>query len=944
MSQQHGFKSFKKYLVTGLLALLPVLGLNAQDRGSIEGTVVDSLSGEVIIGANIFITDLGRGDATDVDGKYSIGNIPVGTYRLTVSYLGYATKNITAEVGSGELLVLDIVLSPNVIQGEEITVLAQAAGQIAALKQQMESNTIVNVVSKERLNELPDQNAAAAVSRLPGVSVQRDAGEASKVVVRGLSPKFNSITVNGVRIPGTDPNDRSVDLSLVPPEVLDGIEVFKALTPDKDADAVGGTVNLLVKKAPSGFRSSINLEGGYNDLEHEFSDYKASINVSNRFLDNKLGVLLTGSTQNINRSSEVIDVDYEFGLRNININNLNLADFDEQRERHGASIALDYDLDNHAFYVSSFMGRTDRDEIRRRKRYRVGSTRVEYDLRDRERFNLVYSNSLRGEHLFNRFKFDWQAAHTSSLNKTPFETYVRFRELGAFRNDITGDETYQEIPPFARNEFNQTGMQFSTFTQSRTSDRDFVGEVNGQYSFDITGTISGYIKTGGKFRGKARTHNPTEIRTPHGTTDDIGQANPDDFTLIKGDTEIGLVSFIDQDYDSTEFFGGDFSINPGLDPDKLNNFYSRFSDFYELNRYTELEDYTAGEDISAVYIQTEISFGERVSILPGFRYEYTENSYEGKFGSLFEDLGRKGEITDTTGGQSYAEFLPMVHLKVNILPGIDLRLAYTETLSRPDYFNLVPFESINEVEQIIRRGNPDLKHTTAVNYDAFLSFYNSRIGYLSVGLFYKELENIDFIRETRILDPESDFRGYDLILRENAVRTTTVKGIEVDLQTALRFLPKPLDGLILNTNIAFIDSEAFFPFFSTMRSPETGQLIVQDTVRTGRLPGQPDMTANVTIGYEIKGFSARVSLSHQRDILATVGDTEEEDGVDNSFSFWDVRINQSIKRFKGLSVFADINNLTSEREGAVFGSGKEERVSLIEQFGLRATAGVRYKF
>ncbi|MEP1306275.1 MAG: carboxypeptidase-like regulatory domain-containing protein, partial [Balneola sp.] len=188
------------------------------------GTIKDSTSSEVIFGANIFILDLFRGTATGENGSYSINNIPTGNYQIRFSYIGYIQKIINVEIEPNTRKEFNIKLQPEIYEGEEITVLAQAAGQVAAIKQQLESNTIVNVVSKERLSELPDQNAAESVARLPGVSVQRDAGEASKVVVRGLSPRFNSITVNGIRLPGSG-DDRSVDLSLVPSEILDGIEV-----------------------------------------------------------------------------------------------------------------------------------------------------------------------------------------------------------------------------------------------------------------------------------------------------------------------------------------------------------------------------------------------------------------------------------------------------------------------------------------------------------------------------------------------------------------------------------------------------------------------------------------------------------------------------------------------------------------------------------------------
>lgn len=943
LSQYFGFKSSKKNLAIGLLTLLPVLGLNAQDFGTIEGTVVDSLSGEVIIGANIFISDLGRGDATDIDGRYSIKSIPVGTYRLTVSYLGYTTKNITAEVSSGELLILDIALSPNIIQGEEITVLAQAAGQIAALKQQMESNTIVNVVSKERLNELPDQNAAESVARLPGVSVQRDAGEASKVVVRGLSPRFNSITVNGVRLPSSG-DDRSVDLSLLPSDVLDGIEVFKALTPDKDGDAVGGTVNLLVKKAPDKFKSTSSIETGYNDLRSEFGQYKIKTNASNRYLDDKLGVLVSGSIQRVNRSSELFDDNLfvDQGDSTLRTENLNLADTREIRDRYGLSASLDYQInENNELFFSSLFGRTDRDELRYRKRYRVGNNRVEYDSRERERFEAIYTNSLSGVHNWNFIDFDWQTSYSYTLNKTPFANYARFIERGAFGNGLD-DTNPDSIVAIAKNNLDETYFQYGTFNTSRRTEDDFTLATNVKLNFDLTNDIKGYFKFGGKYRDKTKFTDVNELRTDFDVVTFIGQNNPDDFELT-AEGDIAISNFTNLNYSSPNILGR-FVINPALDHGALAAFHNRFKDSYEVNRFIDLGDYNAGETISAVYAMAELNLGERISILPGFRYEYTDNFYDGSFGRLSDNLGQTGAINDTTGGQSYGEFLPQVHLRLKVAEGVDFRFAYTQSLSRPDYNNLVPFELINRNDQTIVRGNPDLVHSTATNYDAFLSLYKNSIGYFSVGLFYKEIENIDYIRITRI--QEGEFDSFSLTSPVNAEGTSTVKGVEIDVQTDFRYLPEPLNGLILSTNIAYIESETFFPILLIgERSPDPPfRPVLIDTVRAGRLPGQPDLTASFTLGYEIGLFSARFSLSHQKAILESIDATSLGDGLSDGFSFWDFRLNQSFKSVPNLTFFINVNNLTSESERDFVGSGDDSRSSRDFSYGFTASTGVKVKF
>lgn len=917
---------------------------NAQQLGSIKGQVVDSLTQEPIYGVNIFIQELSRGNATNLDGDFEINSVSSGIYNLRITYLGYKTKIVPVEVRDGETTELArILLASDFVLGEEVTVLAQAAGQAAAIKTQLESNTIVNVVSKERLSELPDQNAAESVARLPGVSVQRDAGEASKVVVRGLSPRFNSITVNGVRVPGTE-GDRSVDLSLLPSDVLDGIEVFKALTPDKDADAVGGTVNLLVKKAPTGFRSTASLETGYNDIRSDFGQYKAALNSSNRFLNNKLGILVSGSVQRANRGSELFDITPEFVQDDSTyaLENVNFTDNFQIRDKYGGSASVDYSFnENNEIYISSLFGRTERDEQRYRKRYRIGNTRTEYDARDRQRYDILYSNILNGVHKLNRFEVDWQTSYSYTLSKQTYGNYARFYEVGAYNSGID-NKSVESVINSARNNLDATYFLYGTNETFRNSEADFTASANLKFKFQLNETITGYLKTGGKIRDKNKVNNQNEARTDFNVISEIGQNNPDLFELYN-DTHVSITNFINPSYDVPNING--YSVlSPGLDMDKLNNFYSTYSDSYEKNGFIDLEDYEAGETVTSTYIMGEINIGSRLSFLPGVRYEYVETSYDGRFGNLRGNLGQVGGVSDTTGGQNYGEFFPQFHIKANIIEGLDLRLAYTESFSRPDYDNLVPFERINDSEQLLQQGNPDLKHSKAYNYDIFLSYYNNRYGYFSVGAFYKEIDDVDYLRTTRLTAGE--YSGYQLTSPVNAVGTSTVRGIEFDLQTDFRFLPKPLNGLILSTNIAFVESETFFPILIIgERSPDPPfRPTLIDTVRAGKLPGQPDITASFTIGYEIGLFSARASLAYQESILEELGSNEPLDQLSKGFSFWDLRVNQSFKSYSNVTVFVSLNNFTNEPERQFVGSGNLSIDSRNFSYGLTASSGVRIKF
>jgi len=230
-----------KAIIRTLVCIILLAGHLYAAHGVIKGRVVDSATGDPLPGTNVWIKGTNVGAASDLKGYYTIANVPPGEYTLRVSYIGYETQELSILVRAGETVVKDIALVyGQVLRGETVVVTAQASGQYTAINQQLASNTIANIVSKARIQELPDVNAAESIGRLPGVSIQRFGGEATKIEIRGLSPKYNTVTINGVTVPATGGDDRSVDLSLISSSMLDGIEVRKANTPDMDADVIGG--------------------------------------------------------------------------------------------------------------------------------------------------------------------------------------------------------------------------------------------------------------------------------------------------------------------------------------------------------------------------------------------------------------------------------------------------------------------------------------------------------------------------------------------------------------------------------------------------------------------------------------------------------------------------------------------------------------------------------
>ncbi|MDF1576682.1 MAG: carboxypeptidase regulatory-like domain-containing protein [Bacteroidales bacterium] len=251
--------------------------------GTISGRVSDQY-GAPLAYANVVITHKfinGQpealraqiGTVTVENGDYTITGLEAGTYKLNVIYLGYDSDTKTVNVPEGGAVIHNVSMQNHTMDLKEVIVTTQAKGQMAAINQQLSSLTIKNVVAADRIIQNPDANAAEAIGRLPGISVTRSGGEANDVVIRGMAPMYNTVLLNGIEVPSNKGAERSAGLGGLSQFSLQGIEVFKAITPDMEANTVSGAVNMKMKSAPEGFHGNIMAQSGYNAQNNYFGNY-----------------------------------------------------------------------------------------------------------------------------------------------------------------------------------------------------------------------------------------------------------------------------------------------------------------------------------------------------------------------------------------------------------------------------------------------------------------------------------------------------------------------------------------------------------------------------------------------------------------------------------------------------------------------------------------------
>lgn len=908
------FKNLRKIIISILLISIQTL---ANDNGKIRGVVSDSTNSDLLPGANIILLETALGTASNINGAYRITNIPAGKYQMRVSYVGYQNKIYEVEVFKNKEVLIDISLSPIVIFGEEVVISAQLEGQTAAINQQLTSDEIKNVLSAARLQEIPDANIAESIARLPGISVTRESGEGSAIVIRGLAPKFNRVTVNGIDVASSEAGNRTANLSMISGENLAGVEVYKTHLPNMSADAIGGVVNMVLAKAKQEPVYMTRWYGGYNVQENDFAQYKGFIKFSNRFFENSFGLQASVNLEKKNLSRDRLTSSYSQSTKvdstiEYLIKNIAATDRIQIRNRFGGTLLLDFGNDKHNIMFWNFFNRKKDEIISNSHSLSDNSSSAKIGSTISEVINDMYINSLRGEHNIFDMEVDWTVAHTYSINKTPFSYGISFDEVNSDKPDVRinpEDFVAQLIPDSA--------ATYGSFTNyfGETSDRRYSFEFNAKIPFNINNSISSIIQFGGKYQQMEKKN-----ETDNFVLEALGEVPHRDMNW-----------WLDSEYIPDNFLNGKTNIGITLDPNRTREYYNivkDFDNFITSKFYGANSDYNIIEKISAAYVMSKINFQQSLTFIIGVRYENDNNKYSGFYRlHLGGNPLPTGKYDEQSFEVHHEYWFPMASLRIKPLDWFDIRLSATKTLSRPDFEWLT-----NSEERSVRTGTdidmgyPSLDPAISNNYDIYLSFFEPQYGLLTFGFFYKSIDNISY-RIRPYISNEEDAARWGLEERDgiltqrflnipvNAPGETIVKGFEIDLQANLMFLPGFLNGLIFHGNYSRLYSTSFLPFKSveSYYDVELRRLVsIHDAgFREGPMPGQAKDLINLTLGYDYKNFSIRATYFKQGESLDIngVGVSTDEDRYVNEFS--SVEVSAKYRFGDNFSLLMNGANITS---------------------------------
>jgi TonB-dependent receptor len=833
-------------------------------QSNLRGAILDDFS-EGLPGAHVYLEGTNYSDLTDINGSYKIFNIPAGTYQLVVSYIGYGNQTTEVTIGNENTLLQNVTMAQSNILSE-VVINGRLEGQAKALNNQKNRLNISNIIASEQIERFPDANIGDALKRVSGINVQYDQGEARFANIRGTAPELNSITINGERIPSAEAEKRYVQLDLIPADMVSTIEVNKAVTPDMDGDAIGGSINLVTKKAPAGASIQGTLGTGYSFLTKK-PIIKGRLTYSNRFAKDKLGLIVSASILDKSVRSDNVETEWDYLDENDKDGSVYPTDhqvrkYSLQRIRQSYSATLDYNInESHNIYLTGMYNWRNDWENRYRRRYKDieqledGSYVAEIrrqtkgGVKDNNYGRLedqrMQSVGLGGTHFFNKIKVTWSASALKASEDRPNERYI---SMNVKDQPVSLDLIDLETPIVTP--INGEGMDLSAAygLNEITEEFQYTDEqdLNGKLDVEIPilfGKNSSFLKVGGRFKNKSKTRdNSFREYTPLDEDAFVMDAlrnteseTESDFSI--GDYEIG--SFV-----SKEFLG-DTDFTKGFEgEDVLEEFAGNFD---------------AEEDVTAAYVMYTQNLGKKMTMVAGVRYEQTKVSYSGKIFDGETLTGSEGESDD------YANVLPGLHIKYNLSKWTNLRLAWTNTLARPNYFDLVPYQQINTEDNEISIGNPALEATTSMNVDILLEHYFKNIGLISGGLFYKNLTNVIATKTQN----DVNFQGttYEQFRQPVNAGDADLFGFEIGLQRRLDFLPGALGNFTVYTNYTYNQSK------------------LKDVKLEGReeedlpLVGTPKNLFNLSLAYDLKKLDLRLSYNFADSFIEEYNDEAFYDGT-----------------------------------------------------------------
>lgn len=934
-------------------------------RYTISGTVQDANTREALIGATISLENTLLGAISDVKGAFYIADIPLQSVSIRVSLTGYTTKVFRHDFAKGPA-VFSVQLEPDGISLAQVEIKGKAEGQIRAMIEQKKAESIKNIVSAEQIATFPDMNAAEVMQRIPGITLQRDQGEGRFVQLRGTPPELTNFNINGEQIPSPQGGVRYVGMDIIPADQIEFIEVSKVMTPDMDADGIGGSVNVKTKEAAEekpDIRATLST--GYNNLR-QTPNYQLQYTYGQRF--GRFGFNLNSSFFQNNQGTDNVEYDFAkgpfFGSQDSGVNNyfvqfreVQFRHYDITRTRISVAPTLDYRFSKNSFlYLRAMYNLFSDDEVRYRKIYELDDALsyeyylyggVSHDVRTRLKRQELGTLSFGGEHQIGKVFIDYNLFVASAREEIPDHFEARFESPGqaiATRFDLSDPEYPRAQFPSPSNAPNATDyenfeLDEMLIEQRNVRDINYTPRINIRLPYVLNANHSGYLKFGGKIRAKNKERNIESQQFAAYFEKPLG---------YPGEGPKLSLATVNNGFRDDNLLDAGYLLEYMPSGEMMRDFYEFYPQHFIYDRTATKtqsfgEDYEARERIYAAYGMIRHDF-KRLMVIAGLRYEKTDIDYTGAR-ILLEDNRFVG-IDTLTDQRSHSFLLPQLQLKYAVNDNFNLRSAITYTYSRPNFDDVLPYREQDREE--VKFGNPDLRYPKSTNID-FLAERYYRKGIISGGLFFKRID--DFIFFYKRFAHEGDPADYGLVEITKAVngQKAFVYGAEFQLQSKFDFLPGFLSHFGVYSNYTYTYSEAEinkrFSANFTNAVVEFGNddlnVFSSSTEREKiTLPGQARHTANLALFYDTPKLFVRLTANYHDAFLYQLGaDKDLDEYYDKEFRL-DFTSNYDLTKY--MNVFVDVINITNTP--LRYYLGNSSRIKQQEFYSWWGRVGIKLNF
>jgi iron complex outermembrane recepter protein len=912
--------------------------------GSISGRVSNAGTSAYLEGAVVALEPGGLTTLTTTTGEFLFPNVPAGRYAVTAAYTGLDEATARVSVDAGGRARQDLALTSSIYQLDRFIVAGEREGQAAAVTSQRNADNVKNVMASDAFGNVADLNIGTFIMRMPGVTKFEQEGDVTTIMIRGIGDGLSMITLDGEQGASASPlggMKRGFELDKISADFIESIEVSKSLTPDMDAGAVGGVVNMKTKSALTRKGRHLTFQAGeaYNVWRGSLRPF-ASLSYSDVLgAAQRLGVLVTASYNKTNKPRDNSNFSYEPTTDTNRPIWFNANPWGEDMTNHtraGGSVRFDYKLTAVTTVYASIM-HTDYEVSVSRRRGGISNptianlvqvTNKTSEARN-QTFNYVQQLIERtvgtqnymvgGETRLLGGKLEFQANLSSS--KGHQDTFNTPRAVAGvqLRQDRSESHNWVTITQTGGPDiFDPRNMTMNNFQmpEEDLTDRVLGGQIN--LTRKLNTDLPLMLKTGARFRSVRKTNDET-ARTfsyvgPNGVIGPVGANNDDD-----------LARFFDPKY-SHKAFTYPTDRMPFFDGAKIRRAFEETPNYFVQNLAGSLQNSIASdtkltEDVAAAYVMGTLKTG-RLTTVGGLRYEKTELSGAGFkneitaaeaarraafVGPLTPDEIRRRTIAQfanpVSAKASYDNFFPSLNFKYNLRPNLIARAAYSKSIGRPPIGSIRPTVNVNVINETINANNPDLKPQSAQNYDLSLEYYFKSTGLVSVGAFRKDLKDFIFPSASPVpLQPGNPFGdayiGYQLTTSVNG-GTAWVRGLEFSYQQQLSELGlRLLRPFGVFANFTWLETRGNYV-------SRTG------TASSGEVPNFTPRSGNIGLSWIARGWTVRVKAKYEGDRLRQYNANPAQRVYTNDNFPVDLNVSYTINR--RLSVFADVINVFDAR-------------------------------